>query len=89
MYLTTERKKEIFMTYGGSESNTGSAEGQIALFTERILHLSEHVRQHKKDRFTQRALVTLVGKRRKMLDYLKERDIERYRAILQQLNLRK
>ena len=56
---------------------------------ERILHLSEHVRQHKKDRFTQRALVTLVGKRRKMLDYLKERDIERYRAILQQLNLRK
>ena len=78
MYLTTERKKEIFKTYGGSETNT-----------ERILHLSEHVKENKKDRFTQRALVTLVGKRRKMLDYLKERDIERYRAILQKLNLRK
>ena len=89
MYLTTERKKEIFKTYGGSETNTRSAEGQIALFTERILHLSEHVKENKKDRFTQRALVTLVGKRRKMLDYLKERDIERYRAILQKLNLRK
>lgn len=89
MYLTAERKQEIFKTYGGSEKNTGSTEGQIALFTERILHLSEHVRQNKNDRFTQRALVALVGKRRKMLDYLKERDIERYRAILQKLNLRK
>ncbi len=89
MYLTAERKQEIFKTYGGSEKNTGSAEAQIALFTERILHLSEHVRQNKKDRFTQRSLVRLVGQRRKMLDYLKERDIERYRAILQKLNLRK
>lgn len=89
MYLTAERKKEIFKTYGGVETNTGSAEGQIALFTERILHLSEHVKANKKDRFTQRALVALVGKRRKMLDYLKERDIERYRAIIQKLNLRK
>ena len=89
MYLTAERKQEIFKTYGGSETNTGSAEAQIALFTERILHLSEHVKQNKKDRFTQRSLVSLVGQRRKMLDYLKERDIERYRAILQKLNLRK
>lgn len=89
MYLTAERKKEIFKTYGGVETNTGSAEGQIALFTERILHLSEHVKSNKKDQFTQRALVAMVGKRRKMLDYLKERDIERYRAIIQKLNLRK
>lgn len=89
MYLTAERKKEIFKTYGGAETNTGSAEGQIALFTERILHLSEHVKNNKKDQFTQRALVAMVGKRRKMLDYLKERDIERYRAIIQKLNLRK
>lgn len=89
MYLTTARKKELFKTYGGSESNTGSAEGQIALFTERILHLSEHVRNNRNDRFTQRSLVSLVGKRRRMLDYLKEVDIERYRAIVQKLGLRK
>lgn len=89
MYLTAERKQEIFKTYGGSEKNTGSAEGQIALFTERILHLSEHVKENKNDQFTQRSLVRLVGKRRKLLDYLKDRDIERYRAILQKLNLRK
>lgn len=89
MYLTAERKKEIFKTYGGSEANTGSAEGQIALFTERILHLSEHVKKNKKDRFTQRSLVALVGKRRRMLDYLKDVDIERYRAIIQKLGLRK
>ncbi|MBD5388214.1 MAG: 30S ribosomal protein S15 [Bacteroides sp.] len=89
MYLTAERKQEIFKTHGGSEKNTGSAESQIALFTERILHLSEHVKANKHDQFTQRSLVRLVGKRRKMLDYLKERDIERYRAILQKLKLRK
>ncbi len=89
MYLTSERKKEIFKTYGGSESNSGGAESQIALFTERIIHLSEHMKMHKKDRFTQRALVGLVGKRRRLLDYLKREDIERYRSIIQQLGLRK
>lgn len=89
MYLTAERKQEIFKTYGGSEANTGSAEGQIALFTERIIHLSEHVKKNRNDRFTQRSLVTLVGKRRRMLDYLKEVDIERYRAIIHKLGLRK
>ncbi|MEG1498942.1 MAG: 30S ribosomal protein S15 [Bacteroidales bacterium] len=89
MYLTTEKKQEIFKTHGGSATNTGSVEGQIALFTQRILHLSGHVKAHHNDKFTQRSLVNLVGKRRKLLDYLKERDIERYRAILKELSLRK
>ncbi len=89
MYLTAERKKEIFKTYGGSDKNTGSVEGQIALFTERIIHLSDLQKKDKKDMVTKRALVLLVGKRRKMLEYLKAKDIERYRALLKQLGLRK
>jgi small subunit ribosomal protein S15 len=89
MYLTKEKKEEIFAQYGKSAQNTGSAEGQIALFTYRIQHLTELMKQHKKDQVSERALVALVGKRRKMLDYLKETDIERYRAIVKQLGLRK
>ncbi|MDR1973325.1 MAG: 30S ribosomal protein S15 [Bacteroidales bacterium] len=89
MYLTTERKKELFKTYGGSEKNTGSVEGQVALFTERIIHLSEQQKSNKKDMMTKRSLVLLVGKRRKMLDYLKRKDIERYRSLIKQLGLRK
>lgn len=89
MYLTKEKKEEIFVQYGKSAQNTGSAEGQIALFTYRIQHLTELMKQHKKDQVSERALVALVGKRRKMLDYLKETDIERYRAIVKQLGLRK
>ena len=89
MYLTKEKKEEIFAQYGKSVKDTGSAEGQIALFTYRIQHLTELMRQHKKDQVSERALVGLVGKRRKMLDYLKETDIERYRAIIKKLNLRK
>lgn len=89
MYLTAEKKQEIFTTFGGSATNTGSVEGQIALFTHRILHLSEHMKANKNDKFTQRSLVNLVGKRRKLLDYLKRKDIERYRAILKELGLRK
>lgn len=89
MYLTTEKKKELFKTYGGSEKNTGSVEGQVALFTERIVHLSEQQKTNKKDMMTKRSLVLLVGKRRKMLDYLKRKDIERYRALIKQLGLRK
>ena len=89
MYLTKEKKEEIFAQYGKSAQNTGSAEGQIALFTYRIQHLTELMKQHKKDQVSERALVMLVGKRRKMLDYLKETDIERYRAIVKQLGLRK
>ncbi len=89
MYLTTEKKNEIFEKYGKSESDTGSAEGQIALFTYRIKHLTEHLKKNKKDLFTQRSLIRLVGKRRRLLDYLKEKDIERYRIIIKTLGLRK
>ena len=89
MYLTTEKKKEIFRTYGKSEADTGSAEGQIAIFTTRINHLTQHMLTNKKDHSTQRALLKLVGKRRKLLDYLKEKDIERYRELIKSLNIRK
>ncbi len=89
MYLSVEKKKEIFAKYGKDDRDTGSAEGQIALFTYRIQHLTEHLKRNKKDVFTQRSLVRMVGKRRKLLDYLKEKDIERYRAIIKELGLRK
>ncbi len=89
MYLNTEKKKEIFATYGKSDVDTGSPEGQIALFTYRINHLTEHLQRNRKDFGTEKALVNLVGKRKKLLAYLKENDIERYRAILEKLNLRK
>ena len=89
MYLTKEKKEEIFAKYGKSAKDTGSTEGQIALFTYRIQHLTELMKKNRKDQVSERALVRLVGKRRRMLDYLKETDIERYRAIIKQLNLRK
>jgi small subunit ribosomal protein S15 len=89
MYLTSEKKKEFFKKYGSSADDTGSAEGQIALFSYRIAHLTEHLKQNKKDFGTQRALVKLVGKRRRLLNYLKERDIVRYREIIKSLKLRK
>ena len=84
MYLNKEKKEEIFGQYGKSNADTGSAESQIALFTYRIAHLTEHVKTHHKDFVTR-----LVGKRRALLDYLKDRDIERYRAIVKALGLRK
>lgn len=89
MYLDSEKKKEFFAKHGKSESDTGSSEGQIALFSYRIAHLTEHLKKNRKDYGTQRALISLVGKRRRLLDYLKDRDIERYRAIIKELNLRK
>ena len=89
MYLTSEKKRDIFKSFGKSETNTGAAESQIALFTERINHLTEHLKVSKKDFSTQRALLRLVGKRRRLLDYLRMRDIERYRTIIKDLNLRK
>jgi len=89
MYLTTEKKQEFFEQYGNSKADTGTSEGQIALFTFRINHLTEHLRQNKKDFRTQRALLKMVGKRRSLLDYLKRKDIERYRAIIKKLELRK
>jgi small subunit ribosomal protein S15 len=89
MYLTSEVKKGIFKKNGGSEKNTGSAESQVALFTHRITHLTAHLQVRKKDFGTQRSLLNLVGKRRAMLDYLKAKDITRYRAIIKELDLRK
>ena len=89
MYLTSEKKQELFAKHGKSATDTGSAEGQIALFTLRINHLTDHLKQNKKDHSTRRALIKLVGKRRSLLDYLKSKDIERYRSILKELNLRK
>lgn len=89
MYLTTEKKKEFFDKYGKSNMDTGSSEGQIALFSYRINHLTEHLKNNKKDFSTQRSLIKLVGKRRRLLDYLKDRDIERYRSIIKALNLRR
>ncbi len=89
MYLTTEKKEEFFEKYGKSNTDTGSTEGQIALFSYRISHLTEHLKTNKKDFSTQRALIKLVGKRRRLLDYLKDRDIEKYRSIIKALNLRR
>ena len=89
MYLTKKVKAELFAKHGGSEKNTGSTEGQIALFTLRINHLTEHLKRNQKDFNTERSLVKLVGKRRRLLDYLKRIDIERYRNIIKELNIRK
>lgn len=89
MYLTSEIKQDFFKKYGKSEKDTGSTEGQIALFTYRISHLTEHVKQNQKDNFTRRSLVRLVGKRRRLLDYLKQNDIERYRSLIKELGIRK
>ncbi len=89
MYLNTEKKQEIFAKHGKSAQDTGSAEGQVALFTFRINHLSAHLKSNHKDYNTERSLVKLVGKRKRLLDYLKKKDIERYRAIIAELGLRK
>jgi small subunit ribosomal protein S15 len=88
-YLTAEKKQEIFTKFGESETNTGSTEGQIALFTHRISHLTGHLKTNRKDYSTQRALLRLVGKRRSLLDYLKGRDIEKYRELIKELKIRK
>ena len=89
MYLDVNKKKTIIEKYGKSDVNTGMTESQIALFTERISHLTEYLKENKKDNNTKRSLVLLVGKRRRMLDYLKKNDIERYRTIVKALKLRK
>ena len=86
MYLDAAKKQEIL---GKSNTDTGSAEAQVALFSYRISHLTEHMKLNRKDYSTERALTMLVGKRRRLLDYLKARDIERYRAIVKELGLRK
>ncbi len=91
MYLTTDKKKEIFENQGFKKSSddTGSAESQISLFTYRINYLTEHLKKHKKDNDTRLGLLKMVGKRRRLLDYLYRKDINRYRAIIAELNLRK
>jgi small subunit ribosomal protein S15 len=89
MALTTTAKKEIFAKHGGTATNTGSTEGQIALFTERINLMTEHLKVNKKDFGTQRSLIKLVGKRRSLLEYLKNRDIMKYRSLIKELNIRK
>jgi small subunit ribosomal protein S15 len=89
MYLSSEKKQEIFKQYGGDAKNTGSTEGQIALFTFRINHLTEHLKKNKKDKGTQKALLDLVGKRRSLLDYYKGRDIVKYRELIKELGIRK
>jgi small subunit ribosomal protein S15 len=89
MYLDSTKKEEIFGKYGQSQTDTGSAESQIALFTYRINHLTEHLKINKKDYNTERSLKMLVGKRRRLLDYLIRIDIERYRKIIKELGIRK
>ena len=91
MYLTSEKKQEIFKDKGfqRNTSDTGSAESQIALFTYRIAHLTEHLKTHKKDYSTRLGLLKLVGKRRNLLNYLQKKDINRYRAIIAELGIRK
>ena len=88
MYLTSEVKKDIFKKHG-AETDTGSPEAQIALFTHRINHLTEHLKSNRKDFNTERSLVKLVGKRRRALNYLHKYHIDRYRAIIKELGLRK
>ena len=88
-YLQADKKQEIFAKYGKSNTDTGSAESQVALFSYRIAHLTEHLKYNKKDFGTRRALLKLVGKRRRVLDYLKSKDIERYRNIVKELGLRR
>jgi small subunit ribosomal protein S15 len=89
MYLDQKAKEELFAKHGGNAKNTGSAEGQIALFTHRIEHLTQHLKSNRKDYNTERSLVMLVGKRRSLLDYLIKKDVLRYRAIIKELGLRK
>ncbi|MCD8405495.1 30S ribosomal protein S15 [Tenacibaculum dicentrarchi] len=89
MYLTKEVKEELFEKHGKSKADTGTSEGQIALFTFRINHLTEHLKKNRKDFNTERSLVKMVGKRRSLLDYLKKTEINRYRAIIKELGIRK
>jgi small subunit ribosomal protein S15 len=89
MTMTREQKNEIIDQFKAHEKDTGSSEVQIALLTNRINHLTEHLKTHKNDHHSRRGLMKMVGRRRRLLDYLKQVDINRYRAILEKLNLRK
>ncbi|HEX3911050.1 MAG TPA: 30S ribosomal protein S15 [Solirubrobacteraceae bacterium] len=87
--ITTERKREIATKFGANEQDTGATEVQIALLTERINHLTEHLRAQKKDHHSRRGLLMLVGRRRRFLDYLQKKDLDGYRALIKELGLRK
>ena len=87
--ISTEEKRDLVREYGEDENDTGASEVQIAIFTRRIEHLTEHLDEHPNDESTRRGLLKLVGKRRRLLNYLMDRDIERYRTIIDQLGLRK
>ncbi|MBO5857638.1 MAG: 30S ribosomal protein S15 [Clostridia bacterium] len=87
--MLKERKQEIITTYQQKEGDTGSPEVQIAILTERINHLTDHLKTHKKDHHSRRGLLMMVGKRKNLLAYLMKKDIERYRAIIEKLNIRK
>ena len=89
MYLDSAKKQELFAKYGKSNTDTGSPEAQIALFSYRISHLTGHLKSNQKDYNTERSLKILVGKRRRLLDYLIDKDINRYRAIIKELGIRK
>ena len=89
MYLTKSIKEGLFKEHGKSERDSGSTEGQIALFTTRINHLTNHLKNNRKDFNTERSLVKMVGKRKNLLNYLKTKDIERYRSIIKKLSIRK
>ena len=88
-YLTIEKKSTIFANFGGKPTNTGSIEGQIALLTERINHISNHLKENKKDFSSQRGLMQMVGKRKRLLTYLSKHDLTGYRALIEKLGLRK
>src|SRR5687768_3375481 len=89
MSLTAEKKREISARFGKGENDTGSTEVQIALLTERINHLTEHMREHKKDHHSRRGLLMLVGQRRRFLNYLQKKDLDRYRELIKELGLRR
>ncbi|WP_103664755.1 30S ribosomal protein S15 [Gracilimonas amylolytica] len=89
MSITAEEKKEIFKKYGKSETDTGSTEGQIALLTKRINDLTEHLKDNKLDHASRRGLLKMVGKRRRLLNYLMKNDIEKYRELIKDLGIRK
>ncbi len=89
MTLTSERKREIAAKFGSSAQDTGNTKVQVALLTERINHLTEHLREQRSDHHSRRGLLMLVGRRRRFLDYLQRTDLEGYRALIKELGLRK
>lgn len=87
--MTADNRRAIFKEHGGAETNTGSIEGQVALFTERIKLISDHLKTNKKDHASRRSLLKMVGQRKRLLAYLAKKDLDGYRALIQKLNLRK